>query len=53
MFEARLDNGHQQCAFAGTVAEAAEALRSLSPSAGDIYVYEYQSQQLVKVLKHR
>ncbi len=53
MFEARLDNSRAQCAFAATPREAAETLRSIIPNAGVVYIYEFQTQKLVKVLKYR
>ncbi len=53
MFEARLDNSRSQCAFAATLREAAETLRSIAPSADTVYIYEFQTQKLVKVLKYR
>ncbi len=53
MFEARLDHSRAPCAFAATPREAAETLRSLIPSANLVYVYEFQTQKLVKVLKYR
>jgi hypothetical protein len=52
MFEVRVGNNRQQCAFAETVSEAVQALQSITPSTEDIYVYEFQSQLLVKVLKY-
>ncbi len=53
MFEARLDNSRAQCAFATTPREAAETLRSMIPSASLVFVYEFQTQKLVKVLEYR
>ncbi len=53
MFEARLDNSRSQCAFADTLREAAETLKSMAPRASTVYVYEFHTQKLVKVLKYR
>ena len=53
MFEARLDNARSYCAFAATPQEAAETLKFMVPNANIIYVYNYQTQKLVKVLKYQ
>jgi hypothetical protein len=53
MFEARVDNLRAQCAFAPTLKEAVETLRSIAPNAGTVYIYEFQTQKLVGVLKYR
>jgi len=53
MFEARIDDSRSQCAFAATLREAAETLKSIAPRAGTVYIYEFETQKLVKVLKYR